>query len=603
MNEKINEFSFMNEETNYLTIGENGMSAYISTNEVLLDLFAKLVRNLPQEKLILDVRRVLTIIRENNDENLLVYLFVLMFQTRDCRGGKGEKKLFYDMFLEIYKEYPKTIISLFKLVPMYGYYKDFENLFEIIETFIQNKKEEIQENNDINFLELQNSIIDFFSEQLLKDKHEIDTCNGIEGKLPSLSFVSKFAPREGKKFGTMHKKLVRKMFPKSRTPEKEYRKLIVKISKVLEIPENFMCANEWDKIDFKKVPSLCLNRFRKAFLNEKVNKESILSLDEEETGNRFPNDVKRVQCRKNLKLATALNNVCGKVLLPNELVGQLMKNYNISDVESSVYDAQWIKIEEGVLEGIQKVQSNSSAIDLGNLVALVDVSGSMQGIPMEAAIALGILVAKFSNKFFKDKIITFETNPQWVSIEGLTSLKDKVNIIKNAEWGGSTNFEAALELILQIAIDEKLNPEDIPNLIVFSDMQFNQAGKYNETMHELIKRRFSETGLHICGREYSSPKIIYWNLRGNTNGFIVQGDTPNTILLSGNSPSLFKAILSGEPLTMEEVQEDGTILSRQITPAETFKKIMDDTRYNPVREILSLSNEGVLSRYINHEEN
>ena len=58
--------------------------------------------------------------------------------------------------------------------------------------------------------------------------------------------------------------------------------------------------------------------------------------------------------------------------------------------------------------------------------------------------------------------------------------------------------------------------EDIPDLIVFSDMQFDQA-EYNcdsfETQYERIQRKFNELGTEICGTPYNPPKIIFWNLR------------------------------------------------------------------------------------------
>jgi hypothetical protein len=221
----------------------------------------------------------------------------------------------------------------------------------------------------------------------------------------------------------------------------------------------------------------------------------------------------------------------------------------------------------------------------------------MDGIPMIVAISLGILVSELSNPAFRNRFITFHENPTWVSLEGITSLRDKVVKTKGAPWGGSTNFEAALTMILKVAVEKKLTPEEIPDVIVFSDMQLNQAGEYGETMHDLIKRRFAEAGKEICGRPYGIPKIIYWNLRANTVGFPVQANAPNTQLLSGFSPSLLKLLLDGESLGTEEVTPDGTIINKEITPEETLRKALDDENYDSIRSILSASNEGLLSKY------
>lgn len=574
-----------------LTPGENGMLEQKSTDSVMLDLFFKLVRDLSYDEIRAKVSNILML----EEPNLIADLFVLTFQTRDCRGGKGEKMLFYHMLLELYEQYPETVISLLGEIKNYGYYKDLINLLEMIVS----KQSNIEFNN---LDRLKSEIVDLFTSQLLKDKKELES-SSVSGEIPKLSLAAKYAPREGKKFSAICNMFVKKLFSKSSTSKEQYRKLIVSLAKTLDIPEVLMCAKNFDEINFKKVPSLCLNRNRKAFLNELVTKKGShpipLSDIEAETGNRHPNDPKRVQCRKNLQLASVEGKVCGKVLQPHELVSQLMANSRISSIESDLYDAQWKKIKEGVVEGMTKVMStaDSSGINLGKLVSLVDVSGSMEGTPMEVAIALGILVSELCDSAFKDRFITFHEKPTWVSLEGISSLKDKVVKTMGSPWGGSTNFEAALEMILSVATKHRLSPEDIPDLIVFSDMQFNQAGKYNETMHDVISRRFSEEGVKICGKPYRLPKIIYWNLRGNTRGYPVEANTPNTQMLSGFSPSLLKLLLDGEPMVIEEVAADGSILQREVTPEETLKKALNDERYNLIRVILSQSNEGLLSRY------
>jgi hypothetical protein len=573
-----------------LVIGENGMAAEATTKKLLLDLFFYIVRDSLEGELKDITTKILKSVRDNRDVNLLCDLIVLIFQTRDCRGGKGEKKLFYLLLLELNRDFPETLKMLLVEIPTYGYFKDFILIMEMIST--------LGVDSDLGDLKgLSESIINIFVEQLRKDEKELNE------SLPKLSFAGKYAPREGKQYDLIAKKLARKLYPESRTPNKDYRKLLSKLTEKLNVPEVLMCARRYHEIDFKHVPSLCANRFRKAFLNELIPKKGSepvpLSESEQETGNRHPDDPHRVQCRKNLQIASVEGKVCGKVLLPHELVSQLMRNSKISSFESSLYDAQWAKIKEGVLEGIAKFISgeNCSAINLGKLVPLVDVSGSMSGTPMDVAVALGILVSELSDPAFKDRFITFEESPKWVSLEGLTTLKDKVVKTQAASWGGSTNFESALEMILEVAVKLRLKPEEIPDMIVFSDMQFNQAGRYGDTMHAVIQRRFAEAGVRICGTPYKAPKIIYWNLRGNTTGFPVDAYTPNTQMISGFSPSLLKLLLDGEPLVIEETTEDGKVIQREVTPEETLRKALDDKRYDPIREILSKSQEGILSEY------
>ena len=239
----------------------------------------------------------------------------------------------------------------------------------------------------------------------------------------------------------------------------------------------------------------------------------------------------------------------------------------LSTLEGNLMDVQWESMREGVRQAMataaaareEKVREAAGegtgladlaalkaalpkAIDLGKLVALVDVSGSMSGQPMEAAIGLGMLVSELSVPTFRDRVLTFESQPRWVDLSGCAKVADKVRQLQQAPWGGSTDFEAACEQILQAAERAKLSPDDIPDLIVFSDMQFDCArgsGCYYdylggrgdtswETHHERLVRRFAEVGRKVCGEPYAAPRIIYWNLRGNTAGYPVQADAPNT---------------------------------------------------------------------------
>ena len=54
---------------------------------------------------------------------------------------------------------------------------------------------------------------------------------------------------------------------------KKYRKCCKALSESLKVPEILMSAKTWSEIDFKNVPSICLHKFEKAFLNEKIKKE------------------------------------------------------------------------------------------------------------------------------------------------------------------------------------------------------------------------------------------------------------------------------------------------------------------------------------------
>ena len=316
--------------------------------------------------------------------------------------------------------------------------------------------------------------------------------------------------------------------------------------------------------------------------------------------------------------------VKGKQLYPHEIAQKCMRgNRNgLSTLEADLMHAQWEAMREGVKEAMAAAAEAREAavaeaagegapleavaalraalpkpVDLGKLVPLIDVSGSMVGTPMEAAIGLGLVVAELSHPAFRNRAITFESSPQWVHLDGAGKVASKVRALQGASWGGSTDFEAACELVLGCAERARLKPDEVPDLIVCSDMQFNEArgahcmyGRYGggrvaswETHHERLTRRFAEVGRAVCGEPYAAPRIIYWNLRGNTAGFPVQADAPNTQMLSGFSPSLLKLVLAGKDLVGDEKQvrlPDGTVLDMVVRVKDGSTYQSEDTSQN-----------------------
>ena len=88
----------------------------------------------------------------------------------------------------------------------------------------------------------------------------------------------------------------------------------------------------------------------------------------------------------------------------------------------------------------------------------------MSGVPMEVAIALGIGVSEITHPAFQHMVLTFQSQPRWHKLNRADWIVKKVRSLKRAPWGGSTTIE------------NNLAREDMPVLIVFSDMQFDQAG-------------------------------------------------------------------------------------------------------------------------------
>mmetsp|Transcript_24486 Transcript_24486/g.26778 ORF Transcript_24486/g.26778 Transcript_24486/m.26778 type:complete len:602 (-) Transcript_24486:72-1877(-) len=587
-----------------MIVGEKGTLEYSSqqVGDSLVALFFALVRDIPKERLIVLFNDCLDQVKSASASSsssceagrIIADLFILTFQTRDCRGGKGERSIFYQLLIELFHVYPETVLLVLPLISEYGYYKDYFNLLSA--TTISPV-----------YAPFRNTILQIVVRQLRRDELSLSMSQTI-------SLCAKYAPRESNKFAKDHKKLFKRLvmtlYPSN---EKDggsesavayerskmlYRKLLVKLTEAIDVAEVKMCGKRYASIAFDHVPSVCMKRYRKAFANEKLKVSP--SIEEMETGNRS-DEYDRITCRQNLLQAIREHKIKGKQVFPHEIIRPVVKGFSVSSVESDILQQQWEDIRNDVIRSIVEKTAQSpsgGSVGLGKLVPLVDVSDSMSGTPMEVAIALGILISEVNHPAFRDHLITFETNPHWFNLSQYTSVIDKVNATKQAAWGGSTNIEKAMELIAQTVETNRLSESDIPDLIIFSDMQFDMATggeRSRQSQLERIRGRFTRLGRKLHHKTITLPRVIFWNLRGNTKGFPATSTSENVQLLSGFSASLFKHLVDGE--TERDTETGKKKDNNKITPYETFRRAMDDERYDKIRKFLSDSEEGHLAQY------
>ncbi len=257
------------QENQMTVLGENGTLEYTAAavGDDILALFVALVRNIDTERLIslLDTcLNVPTYTPLSLLRGLVTDLFVLIFQTRDCRGGKGEKKLFFDMFLYIAHTFPTTCSTLLPLIKEYGSFRDY---------YVMDQMIHLKVGQSDHLLFLSQKILDFTANQLIEDERifedSIDKVN-----VTGLSFCAKYSPREGKKLAgekdRVIKELVSRLYdtPVTMANKKKYRQLLSKLTSALAVPEIFMCGKRYRDIKFDRVPSQCLNKNR--FINSNI---------------------------------------------------------------------------------------------------------------------------------------------------------------------------------------------------------------------------------------------------------------------------------------------------------------------------------------------
>ena len=144
--------------------------------------------------------------------------------------------------------------------------------------------------------------------------------------------------------------------------------------------------------------------------------------------------------------------------------------------------------------------------------------------------------------------------------------------------------------------EHKLGPDEIPDLLVISDMQFNASlGNPDGTgagnlVQERIKRMFSALGIELYGHPIDVPQIIIWNVRSSV-GYPADAGDKGVMMLSRYSPALMKFVLSGEISEERIVGVDtagNAVKERnQISTKEAVRKILGDAGLDAVREALN----------------
>jgi hypothetical protein len=498
------------------------------------------------------------------------YLICLLYHTRDCRGGKGERAIFRYLLLESYKHFPKTVEALVQYIPHYGYWKDLNEL--LVDTY--NYKID-----GVCFDNLRNIIYTFISDQLKIDFDNYTAHKEDEKSKLVLTLAAKYAPKEGSSYDRKikaAKEIAMRLFPIEfktdfRMALKSYRRMISSLNAAIQTTEILMCNNQFSEINFSRVPGKCLSKYRSAFLNQKLENKNDL---------RYPDVEDRMKCRENL-LQFMLDVKSGKKqinagqLFIHEIVGKLLDHIQrkivLSQEEIDLFELCWNEIVKTYRDMV-----SSGEISLKHGMILADVSGSMEGTPMQVSIATAIFISSFLNEPYCDRFMTFSTVPSWFYIDPSLSLLEKVHIVSESPWGGSTNFEKAMSMILEVATTFKLEPEETPKwFLVLSDMQFDLASgnKKWETMHEHLREMFATAGLKACGKPYEMPYFIYWNLRGNTEGLPVVSNEPGCSMVSGYSIAILKELFKNRDL-------------KNITPWTNLKSTLDSERYELIKNMV-----------------
>ena len=550
--------------------GIKGSDVYEGTGDPRVDLSVVAVRGVSLDT----IKPLMEEILAEGALDLQMYedAFVLAFQTRNIRGGKGERTASYMMFGYLLK-YTPEMVKMLDLVPQFGCWRD---LFEFASNILEKESPWC--------IATKEAVIRIAKAQLIAD---VITPND-----KPISLCAKWAPRESKGNDldqALAKELANAMFPhimKFSQRLRAYRKMLSKLNMRIKTVEVNMCAGDWASIEPSGVPGRALDKYRAAFLNEgtptkkgqRIQRRNLL---------RLPDDEDRMECRRHFRsyfAAGARGEIVVKgstTLYPHEVVKKILESFrydqyygekpDISEGERDLILGQWRAF-------VERARAGGS---LSNCVAMCDFSGSMDGVPKMVSLALGLLIAEVSGT---NKFLTFDSEPSWHQMSPEDTIINRVEKIGDIGQGLSTDFQKAMDLVLADVKARRLRPEQLPkDLIVFTDMGFDQAcgsdaGTYRnivktapwQTHIQMIREAWRRAGEDMWNQPFEAPRIVIWNLRAEYKDFHATAHEEGVIMLSGWSPALFNILQE----TRVEV----------LSPMAALRLQLDDPMYTVVRK-------------------
>lgn len=556
-----------------MQIGEKGHTELGWSNDIqesIVQLFFQIVRSATKTTVSIIKNKFQNILKQINqiyssntinEEQYKMYMSImgkLTAQSRDIIAGKGEYEISYALLSAWEQEnmfrISKYLFKHFLMSPVenpeehpFGSWKDVKYFY------LRYPESSLVE-----------ASIDWVCEQLRTDSISLT---------PSL--LAKWIPRQqNKKYDALYTRLAshyyahyletaktdeqrRKAILKAKT---HFRQLISPINKKLDTVQIKQCAQNWTDIDPAKQTSITMHLQKKAFLNKKKD------------GSQRSGDQDRIECALHFTEFTQQAKE-GKVKINGKRLGlnsftenaiKLLSSSSRNNTEKDILNAQW-------------VDNRTQSKKLGKFIAMVDVSGSMDGDPLHAAIALGIRVGEMSE--LGKRVLTFSERPKWVNLDGIDDFTEMVSKLKASEWGMTTNFYAAMNMILDIIVQKKLPPEEVEDMVlaIFSDMQINQAdSKMNsDVLQKQIDIMYHQAGLRTFGVPYKAPHILFWNLR-STTGFPTLSTTSNVSMMSGFSPVL-----------LNNFCELGLDALQNMTPWNLLQQSLNIPRYHHIETFVN----------------
>lgn len=485
------------------TLTENGAVAYESTGKEILNFNFRLSSFRKMD--MTEIKKEFGRVYYENP--LLAVKFV--FWVGDIREGAGERKVFRACLIWLAEHKPEVAKKVISLVSEYN---RFDSLLPLLDT------------------ELRYEVSTYLKDQIKADKKNRKAGNPITLCAKWLASINASSEK------TRHyAKILCEDWGWS---YKKYRKTLAKLREYLNVVEVKMSAKEWNEIDYNTVPSKANLIYNGAFLR-----------NDEERRRQYLGDLQKGAAKIN-----------AGVLQPHEIV----TNYT--------EDGWWSNSVKYYDETLEQLWKNLPDMTVSNTLVVRDGSGSMcSGISgrttcLDVATALTLYMAEHNTGAWKDKFITFSSNPEIIDVSAERTLHDKLDKVSHYNDCSNTDIYKTMKLILKTAVNNHMTQEDMPEMIVIcSDMQFDgRMFNLNKTLFEDIIDEFEAAG-------FKMPKICFWNIDDRNEKTIpLQQNDLGLILCSGFSVQIMKMFMSNK-----------------LDPYEILLETLNSPRYDAVEEAVS----------------
>jgi hypothetical protein len=404
-----------------------------------------------------------------------------LFYLRDVRGGQGERDVFYAGWERLCRVDEIVAEKLLQHIPEYGRWDD---LFH----------------TPINFGGTLSLLV---MRQLRRDLLALEAGQPV-------SLLAKWMPSENTS-SPQTKRTAQWLRAELGYTSAEYRRTLSKLRRRIHLLEQDMSSNNWNEIDFGKLPSQAHRKHVKAFQRRTP-----------ERYRAYLDSVEKGEAKINVS-----------TVYPYEIYEMIHKGWVLQDNQYA--NVAWENLP-------------NYAGDSGDALVMADVSGSMTGRPMSVSVSLALYFAERNKGAYQGYYMSFSGEPALHQVHGAT-LAQRMNNIQSEHVGYNTDLSKAFRAILAAAKSSGEVPEV---LYIISDMEFDAAtsngyGYFNrpaapapqDTIFRTAKQEFAQAGFEL-------PAVVFWNVNARNM------QAPATILdgqvslVSGCSPTVFGMAVQGK---------------------------------------------------------